>query len=557
MKVKATGTGGASEETAKRPSQSRELATMLVAMTLVGAALRLYGLGDQMLLGDELYTNWAVLVNDPADLPASVGRFDHSIPLTILFELIGHVTPVTEWMMRAPIVAFGIALPPLATLGARRFVGRDAALLLGFWLAVHPLFVFYGRFVRPYGIDTVLLMAVIVLLDRARTGARRADLAWAAVLGALAAWLHLLALLTAGLAFGGALLTSLLDARAARDAPSRLRPALGIVLAGIGCLALVMLLYLPALQGLGEHVVGDKIGDTPLGMRSVLDTLPLLAGLHGWGTGVAFAALGIAGLGVLGHGLGRRSLVLLVPAIGQPLLVAVLEPTKVSYGPVFARYLIFVLPIWLLGIASLTTLGTRRLCRRVTRPAATAERGALTDAIAAASIALLLLVAGPWSTIYAEPTSFAHSNYFQARGHLDGERRLFAWPPAHVARPHPTAMHAIYSTFANDAPLVVEWLPSNDAHYFALARAQMVHQRPVKIIPFRDFGDAFDLAREVSLEGGLAELPAGAALIVHRPRASGPGRIRFMKVVRTLREHFGEPRFDDDELLAFRVPAGA
>jgi hypothetical protein len=545
--VEATATGDAAHGAPEPPALDRTLVALLVVTTGLGAVLRLHGLGNQILLGDELFTLWAISLNDLASLPASVGRFDHSIPLSMLFALVGQVVALDETIIRAPFVICGLALPPLATLGARRFVDRDTAIVLGLLVAVHPLFVFYTRFARPYGIDALLIGAMIVLLDRARSEGSTKRLVQAAALGALAAWLHLLALMTAGLLFAGALAGALLDDRdppSPTDGPAR---APRVAAAGLACLVVVALLYLPAVEGLTQHVFGDKIGSTPLTWRAVGATLPLVAGLHGWGTGLLFVALGLAGLALLGFELGRRSLVLLVPALAHPLLVGLLEPTKVSYGPVFARYLIFVLPIWLLGIARLTMLSARRVAR-----ASGAERRP-SGALAGLLLASTLLVAGPWTTTYAEPTSFAHSNYFQGRGYLDGGDSFFAWPPRWVARPHPTAVHPVYAKLALEAPVVVEWLPSNDSHYFALAQAQMVHRRPVKILPFRNFGDRFALRHELSVESDLEALPGGTVVIVHRPRPNGPGRVRFAALSARVRRTLGPPVLDDDRVVAFVI----
>lgn len=553
--MQATRPGHVARAPDASPSRSSIPIAALVSMTVLAACLRLYRLGDQVLLGDELFTVWAIVLHDFADLPASVGRFDHSIPITIAFELLSQVTPVHEWMLRVPVVAFGVALPALATLGAGRFVDRDTALLLGFWLAVHPLFVFYGRFVRPYGIDTVLTMAMIVALDRARTRGGRSDLVKAAVLGALASWLHLLALLTAGLAFGGALAVALADARGRNVGRAALRPAIAVAAAGVACLALTALLYLPAAQGLADHVFSGKVGDTRLPFRTIVRTLPLLAGLHGTGAGWAFAALGAGGFVLLARQLGVRACLLLVPALGQPLLVGLLEPTKVDYGPVLARYLVFVLPIWMLGASLIATrawaAGSRRLRAWAARAPKIPES---MGAPAAFAIAMGLLFAGPWSTIYAEPTSFAHSNHYQAREHLEGDANLFAWPPAWVSRPHPSALHPIYSEIDQRTPAVVEWFPSNDSHYIALARAQQLHRRPVLLIPFRDFGDGFDFEHEVESDDDFAALEPGTVVIVHRPRGAGPGRLRFDVVNQSMRARYGAPLLEDEWLLTFRVP---
>jgi len=528
----------------------------IVVLVALSAALRLFGLGDQMLVGDELYTLWAIDQNALGDLPGSVGRFDHSIPISILYALAAHVTPVSEWMLRVPVVAAGVALPPLAFLAARRFVSPQAALLLALWLAVHPLFVFYGRFARAYGLCAPLLMAMIVWLDRWQIERRNRLLVQAACAGALAAWLHLLALMTAGLVFGAALLVAIIERRGAAaptgsDTP-RPAPPLPLVTAGLACLALVVVLYWPAAQGLEAHVFGGKIGDTPLSARHVIATLPLFAGLHGRGFGAAFVLLGLAGFVLLARRLGPRSLLLIVPALAQPILIAVLAPTKVSYALVLARYLVYVLPLWMAAICALTSEGLDRLFARFSGDDAAGGRA---RAAAAVALALALLIGGPWWTIYGQGSSFAHGNHYQVLAHLEGTHALFAWPPAQVARLHPSAVHEVYARMDADTPLVVEWWPSPDPHYVALARAQKIHRRPVKIIPYRVWSEAFDLAGEIRVPGDLASLPPGTWVVVHRPRQTGAGMRPLDEVLGPVRAALGPAELEDDELVAFRVPA--
>ena len=102
-------------------------------------------------------------------------------------------------------------------------------------------------------------------------------------------------------------------------------------------------------------------------------------------------------------------------------------------------------------------------------------------------------------------------------------------------------------------PLVVEWFPSNDSHYIQLAGAQMVHQRPVAIIPFRDFGASFDLTHEVAIADDWMQLEPGTVVIVHRPGAVARGQERFEVVSKVLHTHFGTPYLEDDDVQAFRV----
>src|SRR5262245_17782232 len=77
---------------------------VLVAAILVGAALRLYQLGEQIIADDEWHALHAVRDLRFGAIAAYFGAADISIPMALFYSAVANTFGLSEMMMRAPVV---------------------------------------------------------------------------------------------------------------------------------------------------------------------------------------------------------------------------------------------------------------------------------------------------------------------------------------------------------------------------------------------------------------------------------------------------------------------
>lgn len=314
----------------------------LTAITVAATALRLRHLGTQILGDDEVHLLTVIATQPLGQIPGTVIGFDYPIPLAMLFRAWSSWMPLTEWMLRAPILIAGCLTPWLAARLAVRFVGPRVALALGWAVAVHPFFIFYSRFVRSYGICIALLLVMLYMLDRWRETGRLRDLLWPVFLSSLACWMQPLTLITVAMIFAGLLLREVVARRAGGGRP------LAALLAGVGALGLTLLLYAPALAELVDQMMVEKVGVGVLNLAAVRRGAAMSAGLPGTLPAVVFLALVAVGVVRIARRERAAALLLLVPALIVPLIILLLRPLDFGNRLVLARYHFYVLPLWML-----------------------------------------------------------------------------------------------------------------------------------------------------------------------------------------------------------------
>jgi len=564
------------------PRPDRSFGIALVVITLLAAALRLRHLGLQILGDDELHLLVVVTTRTLREIPGTVIGYDFGIPLALLFRAWSSLTPLTEWTVRVPVLLCGIATPALAAGLAHRFVSRPVALLLALVIAVHPLFIFYSRTVRPYGICAALLLAAFLAMDAWQQSRRRAPLFGAVALSALACWCQPLAGTTVALLFAGAWLVEWReDGRRA-----------AVCVAACAALALTLLLYGPALGGVYEQFVVGKTGRGALEWQAVVRNAAVLTGMPGTLPALLFGACAVAGAVLLVRRTGRRALLLLVPAACQPAVIVLLAPQGLEATLVLARYQFYVLPILLLcaclALAALAAAAGATAARASSRtaPALAAwlqpsRPGAQRAGLAlAAFLACAWLLLGPYASIYTRDNAYTHHDLFQALQYRDDP----AWIASRAQRAD-APMHPFYKELAaegagDDVPLVVEWPPPMDYPRNYLPYAQAVHRRPMKLLvrpPDKRSSDRWWNDERLALcnvviarPDALARLPRGTLLVVHRNPPVEAGLFlahvagwvppspeqaaAFEQVLATLRAACGAPVFEDRHLQVFRAP---
>ncbi|MHC5211120.1 MAG: glycosyltransferase family 39 protein [Planctomycetota bacterium] len=547
------------------------LVPWLVAITAAGAALRLSHLGIQILGDDEIHLLSVIVSRSPGQIPGTVIGNDFSIPLALFFRAWSDWMPLSEWMLRAPMLLAGCATPALAALVARRYVGPNAAIVVALAVAAHPMFVFYSRYVRPYALCVVLLLVVLWQLDRFRAGARARCLAWAAALTALACWLQPIAVIPVALLYGGVFcavrLAGPLASERAGDRPRRARHLVVSAFAGLG---LALLLYAPALSELVERMILQKVGAGELGTEALLRNARVLAGSAGTVPALLFLAVAIVGALGLARRVGARAVPLLLAAFGTPLAIVALRPSSISDSQVLARYVFYVLPLLLVFAAEALCATAAALRRRSGLSLFGSDTAARTGATL---LAALWVGFGSLPTIYDAHTAFAHHNAYQTLEHLRN-------PLVEAARSRaPDApVHPYYGQLAEAGPpppLLLEWPPALEYpsnHYYL---AQAFHRLPIKLYAASDeawlVGPRLALANVITPEELAAgAVPPGTQVLLHRNPIVEQARHMLGRSewihpgqwhVRTFGEtrerligDYGEPVFEDALITAFRVP---
>jgi 4-amino-4-deoxy-L-arabinose transferase-like glycosyltransferase len=316
---------------------------VLVAVVVLAAALRCWGLGAQSLWYDEWLTTEAT-AGGVGDLMRHVGeREGITPPYFAVMWLWARVVGDGDAALRSFSVLAGVATVPVAyalavELGQRRAVARAAALLV----AVNPMLVWYSQEARPY---TLLALAGALSLWAAvradRTGRRRDALIWGGAAAAAVA-VHYFAVFLV-IAEGVALL-------ARRRVPARL---LALAAAPV---AVVLVALMPVALEQSSHTANRSwISDFSLRSR-VDDTVRTVAigpsPRYGWLWLVALALIVAGALVALSRSAPRdRGVVLAVAGVAVlgfalPLAVAV-----VGVDVFLGRYLIAALVPFVVAVA--------------------------------------------------------------------------------------------------------------------------------------------------------------------------------------------------------------
>lgn len=372
---------------------ARWLTAWLLVLAL-GVWLRLNQLLDQTLSDDEWHAVHLLRDGHPLQFMLSTGQADHSIPLTALAWLWMRFSSLSEFVLRLPMLLAGVAsllVLPAVLVGHG---DRRTRWVLALLMAVSAMLIGYSRMARPYALTLLMVFGGFALLARAQSQGRLLSppgLGYA-VLAALASWLHALML-----PFVVAPLMALAWQRVRARQPLR-----DLLLLGLLTLALLGLAILPPLLQ-DPTALAAKAGQDLPRWRT-------MGGIwYMWiGTGSTAVLLIVLGLAALGAGDAWRSGPVFRWALLGVLLVEaavlVTRPAWVSNTVTQARYLLPGLPCLLLAASA----GLVRLMDRLapTKPA---------FALMAASSALAaaLLWSGPAPQLWRHPNGHTSSYYYQ------------------------------------------------------------------------------------------------------------------------------------------------
>ncbi len=404
--------------TPAEPARWRRWAWLLPPVA-VGAFLRLFRLGTQILVGDELHAPRAAQRHDLETVLTTFLPSDHSMPLTGLYELLMESgVELTELHLRLPVLVAAMLVLVVVPVALERRLGRGAAVAAAWLVAVSPGLVLYGRIARSYMPIVLLAFVAVMAFERWWRSRRPGPAAAYVVAGSAAVWFHLGAapFVAAPLVWGGL---------AALGRPRRLRTLAALALLGLGLAAGLAAILLPAWESF-VLLLDERGGHRLPPAGTFLQVAALQAGAAEPWAAVLFWLLAAGGLATLSR---RRpafaSYTLLLVAANLAALL-VMRPFALASPIVFNRYLLIGLPLVLAWVAA----GLARLGEAVAAGVAPrAPRAAVPVAVGLLAAAVALLVAGgPFVAPRMLYSSFLHDNdslmYIKPPRPLVGERTV-------------------------------------------------------------------------------------------------------------------------------------
>ena len=363
----------------------------------VGVVLRLANLPQQMLGDDELHVIRIITGESIAWILTHYSATDYGLPLALFFK--GWMVlswPLTEMTLRLPMLVSGLLFLAGMPLIIRRLAGASVAGWFIWLLAIAPSLVFYSRIVRTYMPVTLLAYGAVWCFYFWLIEGRRRWAMGYVLLAALAVYWHLVAFpfVLAPLFF--AVGRKWLAPNVVMISWSQLL-FLGVMAGGM-----IFLFQLPALPSL-MALSASKQGVGMIEWVTLQENLYLQAGSR-WPLLVSLFWLLAAGGWVYLYRL-RPEVAGFTVCLGLGHLVGLglLAPYGLEVPHIFGRYILLILPLFLLWVA----------CGLVGFSVAFAPRGLRGWGMAAAAILLVLLfLSGPFTRASFWQTTLTHHNDF-------------------------------------------------------------------------------------------------------------------------------------------------
>ncbi len=527
----------------------------LLLVFLGGAFVRIYHIGNQIVIDDEWHALNAVQYHDFKWILTHFGAADHSIPLALLYELQYQLFGLNEILMRWPMLVTGCAAILLLPYMLRFWLTRPERLMLAMLLAISPVLIYYSRFARPYGILVVLEFSTLLLAWHWwRTRQVNYAVGWV-LLAALSAWLNTPALIVVTAPFvwfGWQALINFLKTREWADLGSLVKIGIAIVL-------LLIVLNGPALLT-EPGAIFTKAGRHFINLETLPWALSLASGSgHAWVV-ILLALLALLGFSVLFHRDRLFASFLASTAVAATLVLILTGAAFALHGNVFLRYLVGLLPIYLVCVSIGIVRITSRAVQRYRLPSA-------------ATVPLLLflttalVLAGPvkdWPSLNNQ--FFTHQNYhfnFDPRSNIY-RTAMDDWFKAEDFYLEIAESHAAGETVIVEAP----W--SMESYSNPLNRLQEIHHQRI-LVGFVNglcagprYGeltigqDSMKFRNFVYLRDLLNGSRTADYLVLHSQLIPGSPvpDMNFAQCEQALRARFGEPWRETGTTLVFKlIPA--
>ncbi len=354
----------------------------ILATTLVAALLRFYQLGSVSLWDGEIFTllftqyDWGILI-------PSVSVFSAHPPLWFVLTKLIAAAGWNEALLRAPAAFAGIAAVPALYVLGKRLLNARVGLFGAALLALSPMHVLFSQNARNYAFFVLLVILIVYAAYRATQTPRTAARWWVlfAVCALAGLYTHYLFILPLFGTILAVILKLVRDAMGSWQHWKEIRRWSGLALvSGRGfliALIAVSALYLPWTPTVGSAFLGRQLSreqgheedeNAALTIQDAPRLLKDFSGEASWGL-VLFSALAVVGIVYAWQDKKRDALFWFGTSIALPLLfMLLLAPRRLP-----AKYLIYVLPAYLLfvanGVMAITTLLQTRVLNTAPRAA--------------------------------------------------------------------------------------------------------------------------------------------------------------------------------------------
>lgn len=519
---------------------------------LLGIFFRLNDFSLQILADDEWHAINKLLGDDFVGIFTSFGHADHSIPLTLFYASLAKLIPLSEHLLRAPLLIAGLAaiLAIPWMLKSRLSVSERGWLAL--LLALSPILIYFSRTARPYALTVLLAFAALIIFFLWFRERKRYQAVLYILFATLCAWLQpitLTILVTPFVYFGAGALYRVVVARDVRDLVS-------LFFLGLGLLLFLGLSIGPPLAN-DYASLAVKSGVDNVSFGSLYVSLQLLVGSSHTIFIVVWLALVLLGLYRL---FARDPLFagyLLFALLFSVLFIVLSRAAWIHHPLVTARYALPILPILLL----LTAIGLAEAVQRIA-----CGRG---WAALVASIPILIAVylGGPLPAQY-------HQSINQFTGHMayqfdyDWQRNVYNQAldnqpvsPFYeeLARQAPRSRHIVL------VPWYMEW------HWNRWYLDQAVHQQRVSagflsgFCVEQRYGEYSSASPKVDMENvrHLSDMSDASVheawsdvdfLVYHKRKPREDLDLELpAECLQRIRDVFRESYYEDDILVVFKV----
>jgi hypothetical protein len=338
----------------KRIREDKQQIMMLFILIAIaiGFYLRLDQFLIQTLIDDEWHAVHQLLQSTPTRIATSFGHADYRIPLTLLYWLEARYFGLSELLMRWPMMLFGMATIVVFPIYVYRQFSQQEAVLFGFLLALSPVLTIFSRTARPYAITLFLVYlsvwAFYKCYEKTNTRQPNNRLIYGVVYcftTAMAVWLHLVVVFFVFSPFAVELVRLLFKSNTDKKTNF-----LQLLFIGVPTLLVTLVLILPPLLS-SLNALTVKAGSHLPSLDTVIGAVYIWLGTESGMMVIGCSVLAIIGL----PRLIKKSIIaanILVGLVLTFVLIVISQPAWVNHPFTLGRYLLPIIPLLLLSIAS-------------------------------------------------------------------------------------------------------------------------------------------------------------------------------------------------------------
>lgn len=325
-----------------RTFKKHGLLLLTLALLLLGAFLRLYQISGQILGDDEWHAIRYAIHRDFSYIFTHFSQADNCIPMTLYYKALIETIGLSELGVHSLQIISGLASLILFPLLIRGFFKTRETLIFLYLLAIAPFLIYYCRFGRPYMIVTLLCFIGVFSFYHWITKKKTRY----AIIYVFACILVPYFNMSATAAVTGPLIFCFLARLLGKRTPPKL-----FTLSFISLLILlgIALWFVPAFDSFEK--ISEKIDRGFVNVKTLVNAQLLFCGTRHYfimGLLTGFGVLGMVVCIIRNRFLGLYLLFVLLIQYG---LVCLTRPASNQHPHIFGRYMISILPLWLVFMA--------------------------------------------------------------------------------------------------------------------------------------------------------------------------------------------------------------